>query len=342
MFHHVHRSLALGLLASLALAACSSEKAPTSEPELVVYSSRAEQLIKPLFDQYTAETGVEIQYTTDKEQPLIERLKAEGEATPASIFLTVDAGNLWHAAEQGVLRSIDSESLRAAIPAHLRDPEGYWFGLSVRARTIVYDPTKVDASELSSYADLAEDSWKGRLCLRTSKKVYNQSLVAMLIAEHGVSKTEDIVRGWVDNLAEDVFSNDTKLMEAILDGRCELGIVNSYYYGRLQRDNDQALSLRLFWPSEEVGGVHVNISGAGITRHAPAPEQALAFIEWMAGSQGQGLLAGSNLEFPANPGVDSDPMVASWGEFSQSQMPLHKAGELQAEAVQLMGRVGYR
>jgi iron(III) transport system substrate-binding protein len=214
--------------------------------EIMVYSARNEQLIKPIFDRYTAETGVPIRFVTDDAGPLIERLGAEGANSPADILLTVDAGELWHAASRGLLQAVDSQPLADAIPANLRDPKNRWFGLSVRARTIVFSSERVDPAELSTYAALADPRWRGKLCLRTSKKVYNQSLVAMLIAQHGEAKTEEIVRGWVANLATDVFSNDTLLMEAIAAGQCDVGIVNTYYFGRLLRDEPD-LPVKLFW-----------------------------------------------------------------------------------------------
>ena len=204
-----------------------------ADEEVVVYSARNEQLIKPMFDAYTKETGVKIKFITDKEGPLMQRLKVEGENTPADLLLTVDAGNLWQAAQEGLLSPVKSKILSSNIPSYLRDPGNQWFGLSVRARTLVYNTQKLKPSELSTYEDLADPKWKGRLCLRTSKKVYNQSLVAMMIAEHGEVKTEQIVRGWVANLATDVFPDDTKLMEAIAAGQCDVGIANTYYYGRL-------------------------------------------------------------------------------------------------------------
>ena len=169
--------------------------------EFVVYSARNEHLIKPLFDMYTKKTGTKIKYITGKEGALLERLKAEDKNTPADMLITVDAGNLWHAAQEGVLQPVSSDVLDAAIPGHLRDPDGNWFGLSVRARTVVYKTDKVDPSELASYEDLADKKWKKKLVLRTSKKVYNQSLVASLIAEHGEDQTAQIVQGWVNNLA---------------------------------------------------------------------------------------------------------------------------------------------
>ena len=208
--------------------------APAAD-ELVVYSARKEHLIKPLFDAYTQKTGVEITYITDKAGPLLARLKAEGGNTPADILMTVDAGNLWHAASEGTLVALDSPLLEQQVPANLRDPDKRWFGLSMRARTIVYSTERVKPEELTTYEALADPRWKGRLCLRTSKKVYNQSLVAMMIARHGEEKTEKIVRGWVDNLATQPFSNDTRTMQAIEAGQCDVAIVNTYYFGRLQK-----------------------------------------------------------------------------------------------------------
>lgn len=320
----------------------SSEQQLAGKPQaVVVYSARAEQLIKPIFDAYTAATGVPVKYITDSEQPLIQKLKAEAETTSADLLLTVDAGNLWYAAAAGVLRPIDSEILQANIPAHLRDPENRWFALSVRARTIVYDTRSVDPAQLSGYAGLADEQWKGKLCLRTSSKVYNRSLVAMLIAQMGEAATELLVSGWVDNLATDVFPNDTKVVQAIAAGQCQVGIVNTYYFGRLQRENAD-IPVAIFWPSAETGGVHVNISGAGVTRYAKNPAGAQALLEWMSGHAAQRLLGGDNLEYPANASVAPHPLVAAWGDFDASPMNIAQAGVYQAAAVKLMNRVQYR
>ncbi len=308
---------------------------------LVVYSSRNEELIKPVFERYTAETNVNISFITDSAGPLVERLRAEGENTPADILLTVDAGNLWHAASDGLLKAVDSAVLKRNIPAHLRDDQDRWFGLSLRARTIVYSSQRVSQDQLSSYADLAGEQWRGRLCLRTSRKVYNQSLVAMLIAQEGAPRAEEIVRGWVANLATEVFSNDTSLMQAMVAGQCDVGIVNSYYFGRLL-DKDPEIPLRLFWPDQDGKGVHVNVSGAGVTRHAPHPVAAVAFLEWMSTEVPQRIFAERNHEYPANPSVAPDAKVSAWGEFRASETSLVKAGELQADAVKLMDRAGYR
>lgn len=308
---------------------------------VTVYSARNDQLVKPLFDAFSKETGIEVRTLTDKEGPLLEKLKAEGANTPADVLLTVDAGNLWAAANAGLLKPVQSATLAANIPAHLRDPGNQWFGLSVRARTMFYNKIKLKPSDLSTYEDLANVKWKGKLCLRTSKKVYNQSLVGMLIEENGEAKTEQIVKGWVANLATDPLPDDTKLLEAIAAGQCDVGIANTYYFGRLI-EKKKDLPVGLFWANQQAGGVHVNISGAGVTRHAKNEKAAIRLIEWMSSEKAQNLVADINLEYPANPKVKPDPLVASWGTFKQNQINVNKAGENQVAATKLMDRAGYR
>jgi len=329
------------LLIILALLGISPAGKESEKKKIIVYSARNEQLIKPVFDAFTQETGIPIQFITDKEGPLLQRLRAEGSKTPADIFITVDAGNLWQAAEMELLQPVQSQKLSFNIPSHLRDPGNLWFGLSVRARTIVYNTQKVKPSELSTYEDLANEKWKGRLCLRTSKKVYNQSLVAMMIAELGMSPTEQIVKGWVRNLATKVFSNDTQVMKAIAAGQCDVGIINTYYYGRLMK-KDSSLPLALFWPNQKDRGVHVNVSGAGMVKHAKHAKEATLLLEWLSTENAQNLFADENLEYPANPRVKPHPTVAAWGDFKQDFINVSKAGELQSEAVKLMDRVGYK
>ncbi|WP_227869552.1 extracellular solute-binding protein [Undibacterium parvum] len=309
--------------------------------EVVVYSARNEQLIKPLFDAYTKQTGVQIKFVTDKEGPLMERLKAEAANTPADMLITVDAGNLWQAANQGLLQPVVSTTLNANIPAHLRDPKNQWFGLSVRARTIFFNSQKLKATDLSSYEDLADPKWKGKLCLRTSKKVYNQSLTAMLIDEHGEAKTEQIIKGWVANLATDVFADDTKMLEAIAAGQCEVGIANTYYYGRLM-EKKPTLPISIFWANQNAKGVHVNVSGAGITKYAKNRAGAQKLLEWLSSDKAQNLFTDLDMEYPANPAVKADPKLLAWGPFKQNLINVNKAGELQTAAVKLMDRAGYK
>lgn len=345
------RSLSL-LFAAALLAACSSQTedaapkgdaASSDAKPLVVYSSRNDQLIRPLFERYEAETGETIQYLTDSDGALIARLQAEGEHTPADLLMTVDAGNLWRAADLGLLQPMDSDIVRNAIPAKYRDSEERWTALSLRARTMVYSTERVDPAALSTYAALAEPQWKDRLCLRTSKKVYNQSLVAAMISRLGEEKTETVVKGWVENLAEAPHANDTAVVEAIVEGTCDVGVVNTYYFGRLQKQNPE-IPVAVHWANqaEGAGGTHVNVSGAGITRHAAHPERAQALIEWLAQGEAQRLYAEMNLEFPANPEIAPAEQVQQWGDFRADDMPIEQAGTLQRDAVKLMDRAGYR
>ena len=332
------------LIGGAVLSGCSDKPADSETAKktvVTVYSERKEHLIKPMFDKFTAETGIGVRYITDGAGPLIARLDNEAEATPADLLITVDAGNLWQASERGVLRSIESEILEENIPANLQASDNTWFALSLRARTIVYSTARVSTDELSTYEALAEPQWKGRLCMRTSKKVYNQSLVATMIKTLGSEPTEQVVRGWVDNLATEPYSNDTTLMEAIVAGQCDVGLVNTYYFGRLHVEQPD-IPLALFWPNQDGRGVHVNVSGAGITKHAPNPEAAQQLLEWLAGEEAQYDFARLNQEYPAHPDVEFSPEVASWGKFKADQLNVEAAGRLQEEAIKLMDRAGYR
>ncbi len=312
-----------------------------SDNEIVVYSARKEHLIKELFEKYETEQGVKIKYITGKAAVLLQRVLSEGSSTDADILLTVDAGNLWHAAQKGILSPVNSPILEKNIPSHYKDPDNLWFGLSVRARTIVYNTDKVKKSDLTSYEDLAGDAWKDRLLLRTSKKVYNQSLIAMLIATLGEDKTKEVVKGWVNNLAAPPYSSDTKVLEAIAAGQGDVGVVNTYYYGRLMKKNPK-LPLGIFWADQSGNGVHVNVSGAGVLKYSKNKEQAIQFLEWLSKEEAQKMFADANMEYPVNSAVEPHTYVKNWGTFKGSQMNLAKAGQLQTDAIKMMDMVGYK
>lgn len=312
-----------------------------AQEELLVYSARKEHLVKPLFERYEKMTGIKVKYITDKAPALIARLKAEGKRTPADILFTVDAGNLWHAANTGMLSEIDSKTLNALVPSHLQDPKKRWFALTIRARTIAYHPDRVKIADLDNYAGLADKKWNKRLCLRTAKKVYNQSLVAMLIAQEGLAKTEQILTGWVNNLATKVFSNDTAVIRAIESGQCDVGIVNSYYYAA-ELKKQKELKTKLFWPNKADGGTHVNISGAGIVKYSKKADKAQKLLEWLASDEAQIMFSQLNFEFPIRAEVKASEVTKNWGRFDQSLGNLNEAGANQAAAVKLMDKVGYR
>lgn len=326
------------LLAALALSVVGGTV--QAADEVVVYSSRIDELIKPVFDAYTAETGVKVKFITDKEAPLMQRIKAEGEHGVADLLLTVDAGNLWQAEQMGILQPIRSDIIERNIPPQYRASSHDWTGLSLRARTIIYSTERVKPSELSTYEALADKQWEGRLCLRTAKKVYNQSLTATLIESHGEAKAEQIVKGWVNNLSTDVFSDDNAVIQAVEAGQCDVGVVNTYYYGRLHKQNLN-LPVKIFWPNQQDRGVHVNLSGIGLTKHAPHPEAATKLVEWMTGEQAQKLFADLNQEFPANPQVKPSDEVAAWGDFKADSIAVEVAGKRQAQAIRLMDRAGW-
>jgi len=307
-----------------------------------VYSSRIEKLIKPAFDAFTKKTGIEVVYLTAKEAVLLEKLKAEGKHTQADVLITVDAGNLWLAARQGVLQSVNSEDLRKHIPSSLRDPDNHWFGLTVRARTIVYSQKRVNPRELSSYEDLGNPKWKNRLCLRTSKKVYNKSMVATMLKSLGEGRTESIIAGWMQNNPR-IYPKDSSLLKSIAAGKCDVGIVNTYYLGReLVKDPD--FPVALFWANQADRGVHVNISGAGVTRHAKNRANAVKLIEFLSSREAQNLFADNNMEYPVNPSVQPNAQLVGWwgNSFKVDSVNVAAAGEYQNQAVRLMARFGYK
>lgn len=328
--------LTAGLL-GMTFHATAQDKKATETKKLVVYTHRNAQLIQPLFDEYKKQTGTTIEFLTGEPGALIERLKAEGTGSPADVFISVDAGTLWEAAQQGLFSPIDSKTLNDKVPAYLRSPDKTWYALSLRARTIFYNKDKVKPSDLKDYADLASEKWQGKLCLRTSKKVYNQSLVAMMIAEQGENKTKTVVSGWVKNLAHPVFDNDTKLLEAIDKGDCQIGLANTYYLGKLVKEG-KAAKVGVFFPHP----THVNISGGAVTKHSKHKKEAQAFLEWLTTDTAQKLFADSNLEYPVVPNIPADPIVQAWGQPVQStKFKISQAGELQRKAISLIDSVKY-
>ena len=303
-----------------------------------VYSGRHYDL-ESAFDEFTEATGIEVEFLFGNDAELRERIQAEGEGTEADVYMTVDAGNLATAAEEGIFQPLDSQVLDDSIPANLRDPEDRWFGLSQRARSIVYDPDTVDPSELSTYEDLADPKWKGRLCLRNSSAAYTQSLVASLIAAHGRDRALEIVEGWADNA--EILTNDVEILESIADGICDVGITNHYYLARELEQNPD-FPVDMFWANQSDRGVHVNISGAGVTKYADDPDLAARLIEWLA-TDGQHAFLAGNHEYPVNPGVAPDDLVARYFpiDFEVDTVSASEFGSLNGEAIELMDEAGY-
>ena len=334
------RFVVYALLLSACIITCFTGCSQPTSP-LVIYSARKSHLIQPLIDKFSAETGIPVQLITDKAGVLTQRLLVEKDRTTADILMTVDVGQLWNAQQHGLFQPIQSTTLSKNVPASYRDPNGHWYGLSLRARTIVYHTDRVDPKILSTYEALATPQFAGKLVLRTSKKVYNQSLVAMLIHHVGNNAMADIVSGWVQNLAIPVRSSDTDVLKQILAGQGDIGIVNTYYLARLLAE-DSSLPLTVFWPNQETTGTHVNISGAGVLTHSDQPAIAQQFLEWLSLPDNQHHFAELNYEYPVHPDVSAHPLVANWGSFKADSSGIHLAGEGQIQAIQLMTSVSYR
>ena len=314
-----------------------------------IYSARKEALILPLLKRFKKETGIAFRLVTGKADGLLKRLEIEGSLSPADVFITVDAGRLQRAKNSGVLQKIDNPILKERIPASLRDRENYWFGLSQRARTIIYNKVNLDATKLSTYEDLANPRWKGQLCIRSSDSVYNQSLVASMIEVNGIEKTESWARGLVQNFARPPTGGDTDLLKATAAGQCTIALANTYYFGRLinskmSSERKAAQNLAVFWPNQGAGdrGVHVNVSGAGITKHARNINEALSLLEFLLTDESQKWYAEVNNEYPVVEGAVISKTLKSFGTFKADSINLTILGVNNPEAVKLMDRAGWR
>lgn len=313
-----------------------------------VYSARQEALIKPLLDRFTEDTGIEVKLVTGSADSLIKRLEVEGRNTPADVLLTVDAGRLYRAREAGLFRSVSSDTLEERIPEHLRHEDGEWFGLSKRARVIAYHRDRVDPDEITTYEALADERWRDSICIRSSDNIYNQSLMASIIAANGADEAEDWAQAVVDNMARRPQGGDRDQIAAIGVGVCDVAVVNTYYYGRMQESDDEdmreaAADVALQFPNQDGRGTHVNVSGAGVTKHASNPDNAVRLIEYLTNDAAQRWYAEVNYEYPVVPGAEVSETVRSWGyPFRQDELPLQRLGELNAEAVRIFDRVGWR
>ncbi len=315
--------------------------------EVNLYSARKENLIKPLLDRFTAATGIEVNLVTGKADALLQRLMSEGRNTPADLLITTDAGRLHRAKEAGLTQAVESETLARLVPPSFRDPEGHWFGLSLRARPILYVKGEVVPEELSSYEALSDPAWKGRICIRSSNNIYNQSLVASLIAADGAQATEAWARGLVDNLARPPRGGDRDQIKAAAAGVCDLAIANTYYLAGMLTSKDaaqreSAAKLAVFWPNQQGRGAHVNVSGAAVTQAAKNRDNAIRLLEFLLSEEAQSWYAEANGEFPVRDDVPASELLKSWGSFKMDSLNLSRLGELNPEAVRLMDRAGWK
>ncbi|MDF2782432.1 MAG: idiA, partial [Geminicoccaceae bacterium] len=326
------------LAGALGVAAALSVAPATAAEEVNLYSSRHYDSDVAMYERFTAETGIEVNLIEGDADQLIERIKAEGRNSPADVLITVDAGRLWRAEEAGLLQPVASTILDERIPASLRHPEGKWFGLSQRLRAIVYAKDRVDPAAITTYQDLADRTWQGRICIRSSTNVYNQSLVASMIETLGAERTEAWAQALVDNLARPPQGGDTDQIKAVAAGECDVAVVNHYYLVRLiksEAEEDQAIAeeLGILFPNQDGRGTHANVSGAGVVASAPNPDNAVRFLEYLTTPEGQAYFAQGNYEFPVVEGVKLDPVLEQWGGIKTDDVNAAKYGENNPEAV---------
>ena len=319
----------------------------TREGEVNVYSHRHYDIDLELYRQFEEETGIQVNLVEGGSDELIERLRREGAESPADILMTVDAGRLHRAKEAGVLQSVSSPVLLSQVPEHLRDPDGYWYALTRRARVVVYHPDRVSLDELNTYEDLTDPRWAGRILIRSSSNIYNQSLLASMIANHGDDAARDWAAGVVANMARTPKGNDRGQMSAVAAGEGDIAIVNTYYVGRMLNSSDAeersvAEQLRVFFPNQDGRGAHINVSGAGITASARNVDGALSLLEFLTGETAQRVWAHANYEYPVNRNVAPAPLLQSWGELKADSLSLHRLGENNAAAVRIFDQVGWR
>ncbi len=332
---------------SLSFIALACSLAPCLQAgEITLYSHRHYESDDALYAKFTDQTGIKVNVVKAGADELIERLKSEGENTEADIFITADAARLHLAKTAGVLSPVDSGVLAKRIPAHLRDADNQWFGFTMRARIIAYAKDRVKPEELSTYEALAEPNWKGRVLARSSSNVYNQSLLASVIAEHGREKATEWARGVRGNMARPPQGSDRDQARAVVAGLGDVAIVNTYYMGLLANSEDEAdhkvaNSIGIFFPNQDGRGAHVNVSGGGLIKNSDNKEDAIKFLEFLASDEAQKSFPGTTYEYPVVEGIEWSDLMKSWGEFKQDPLSLTKLGENNATAVEVFNEVGW-
>jgi len=325
----------------------AASTAPPESQVVNLYSSRHYDTDLRLYDDFTAQTGIAVNRIEAGADELIERILNEGEFTEADLLITVDAGRLWRAEEAGIFAPVSSALLEQRIPEYLRQPEGLWFGLSTRARVIIYNKAAGLPVPLSTYADLADPAHEGKVCIRSSSNIYNLSLLAAIIARNGEAAAETWARGVVENFARDPQSNDTGQIRAVASGECGIGLVNTYYLARLAASEDPderalAGAVGVVFPDQGGNGTHVNVSGAGLVANAPNRENAIRFLEYLTSESAQSYFANGNHEYPAVEGVPPSPALLALGGFQPDTINAAELGEYQAAAVMVFDRAGWR
>ncbi|MCF6094056.1 Fe(3+) ABC transporter substrate-binding protein [Microaerobacter geothermalis] len=312
-----------------------------------LYTSRHYDTDAELYKIFTEQTGIKVNVVQGKGDELMERLDREGANTEADVFMTADAGNLYRLKERGLLQAVESKTLAENIPEQLRDVDNQWFGLTKRARVIAYAKDRVSPSELSTYENLTDPKWKGRILVRSSSNIYNQSLLASFIELNGEEKAKEWAKGIVANMARNPKGGDTDQIKALVAGEGDIAIVNTYYYARLLNSSNPedvkiAEKVGVFFPNQQTNGTHINISGVGVTRYAKNKENAVKFIEFLSSVQAQGQFAEGNNEYPVNPAVPPSDLLKSWGDFKAQDINLTILGVNNAQAIKIFNEVGWK
>ena len=331
------------ILSSVSLALAITAPLAVNAAEVNVYSYRQAFLIEPLFKGFTDETGIKVNVVF-AQKGLAERLEREGRNSPADLVFTVDIGRLNEVVKKGLVQNVESEILTKNIPAQYREPNGQWFGLTSRTRSIYISNSRVDANKLTSYEDLAKPEWKGKICTRSGKHPYNLALIASMIAHHGEADTETWLRGVKENLARKPQGNDRAQVKAIYEGVCDISLGNNYYLGMMINDPAQkpwADAVTITFPNQADRGTHVNISGMALTTSAPNKESAIKLMEYLSEQKAQTMYAEDNFEYPVNPNVAPSALVASWGEFKSDTLPLSEVAKYRVDAAKLVDKVGF-
>jgi len=332
----------------LALVGLLAGSASAQDQVLNLYSSRHYQTDEALYTNFTKATGIKINRIEGGEDPLIERIRNEGERSPADVLITVDAGRLWRAEQLGLFQPVKSATLESRIPANLREPGGLWYGFSTRARVIAYNKATVKAGEIRNYEDLADPKWKGRVCMRSSTNIYNLSLLGAIIDHLGEAKAEAWAKGVRTNLAVEPKGGDTDQLKAVAAGQCDVTISNQYYYARLLRsskpdEREVGAKIGIVFPNQATWGTHVNISGAGVLKNAPHREAAIRFLEYLASDEAQRYFADGNNEWPVVKGVKVDnPVLKMLGEFKQDPLNVAVLGKNQPSSQRVYDRVAWK
>lgn len=317
------------------------------EKVVTVYSERHYDTDQLLYDKFEEETGIKVNVVKAKADELMNRLETEGSDTEADVLIIADAGKLHVAKERGLLQAITSDTLEENIPSNYQDTENFWFGLTMRARVIVYHPDRVNVEDLSTYEDLANPVWNDRVVLRSSTNIYNQSLIASLIEINGEAATRDFISGLVDNFARDPEGNDRDQAKAVMAGTADVAVINTYYMGKMANSSDEYEvevynALRVFFPNQDTTGTHVNVSAAGVVSESDNVDYATQLIEFLSDEYAQGIFAEANYEYPVNPNVQPSELLQSWGAFTPQNIPLTALGTNSELAAIIMDEEGWK